>query len=472
MNQPRVPITILGAGPAGLGAALRLARRGHFAVTVLERQQVVGGNAGSFEVEGLRVDYGSHRLHPACAPHILADIQSLLGPDLLDRPRHGRIRLRDRWLHFPLKPLNLARRMPPGFLLGVLKDAVVKANGYHGEETFSSVLQRGLGRTICRDFYFPYAVKIWGVHPDELDGEQARRRVSAGSLTKLAKKVLSAVPGLKPKGSGRFYYPRLGYGQISDAYYRAACAAGAEVHLGSTVSALEVTAGRAASLNVQNGTGEQRLEARQILSTIPLPQLVRLIRPEPPPEVLASAGALQYRAMILIYLVLEMDRFTEYDAHYFPERDIPITRLSEPKNYSLAPLAGQTILCAELPCSVKDGVWQASDEELGRLVLDALARVGLPCRAPLRRVVTRRLQHAYPIYTRDYRRHFDCLDSWVSRIDGLLTFGRQGLFVHDNTHHTLGMAYAAGECIGTAGELDRERWLEYRRQFETHVVED
>ncbi len=38
--------------------------------------------------------------------------------------------------------------------------------------------------------------------------------------------------------------------------------------------------------------------------------------------------------MILIYLVLEQDQFTEYDAHYFPEASIPISRLSEPKNYS------------------------------------------------------------------------------------------------------------------------------------------
>ena len=53
-------IVVLGAGPAGLGAALELAERG-VQVTVLEQREVVGGNAGSFELAGLRVDYGSHR---------------------------------------------------------------------------------------------------------------------------------------------------------------------------------------------------------------------------------------------------------------------------------------------------------------------------------------------------------------------------------------------------------------------------
>jgi hypothetical protein len=49
---------------------------------------------------------------------------------------------------------------------------------------------------------------------------------------------------------------------------------------------------------------------------------------------LRAATEIDYRAMILIYLVLEQQQFTEYDAHYFPEPHIRISRLSEPKNYS------------------------------------------------------------------------------------------------------------------------------------------
>ena len=115
-HPPR--IVILGAGPAGLGAAYRLARRPDTAVTVVERSATVGGNAGSFELAGQPVDYGSHRLHPTCDPEVLGDIRVLLGKDLVDRPRHGRIRLRGRWIHFPLKPVDLALRLPPGFALG------------------------------------------------------------------------------------------------------------------------------------------------------------------------------------------------------------------------------------------------------------------------------------------------------------------------------------------------------------------
>src|SRR4030095_10159885 len=100
-------------------------------------------------------------------------------------PRHGRIRLRGRWVHFPLRPLDLLLRLPPSFLAGVGADVVRKRlKRTEGEPSFASVLERGLGQTICRDFYFPYATKIWGLAPTALDAEQAKRRVSSASRGK------------------------------------------------------------------------------------------------------------------------------------------------------------------------------------------------------------------------------------------------------------------------------------------------
>jgi protoporphyrinogen oxidase len=472
MSGNRVPIAVLGAGPAGLGAAFRLARRDVFEVTVLERSPHIGGNAGSFDLAGMRVDFGSHRLHPSCAPEILSDIKAMLGDELLDRPRHGRIRLRGRWLHFPLKPQDLALHLPPSFLGGVLVDMLGKLAPRKPGATFASVLERGLGRTICRDFYFPYARKIWGVDPDELDAEQARRRVSAGSLTKMAGKVLRSVRGVRKPGGGRFYYPAKGYGAISEAYGVAAEAQGARLRMKTSVSAIETSEGRVERVHVVGPDGAETMEVQQVLSTIPVSQLARLIHPAAPESVAASACKLKFRAMILIYLVLGTEQFTEYDAHYFPESDVRITRLSEPKNYGLAGPAGSTVLCAELPCSMEDPVWRASDAELASLVGQALGAAGLPLRCPVLSVASRRLGQAYPIYLRDYRPNFERIDDWVAGIDGLVTFGRQGLFAHDNTHHALAMAYALDRCLGDDGQLDRAAWQNCRRSFEEHVVED
>ena len=96
-------VAVIGAGPAGLQAAFHLARAGR-SVVVHEAASRVGGMAGSIEVDGVRVDFGSHRLHPSTPPERLAEVRGLLGDDLQVRPRNGRIRLAGRWLRFPLRP--------------------------------------------------------------------------------------------------------------------------------------------------------------------------------------------------------------------------------------------------------------------------------------------------------------------------------------------------------------------------------
>src|SRR5262249_39819872 len=142
--KPRV--LILGAGPAGLGAAFQLSARNLADVIVLEQRDTVGGNAGSFTLDGVHADYGSHRLHPSCDGRIMADLSRLLGDGLLRRPRHGRICLQGRWIHFPLKPLDLLTHLPPAFAIGAGLDMAAKPfrKSDGGQETFASVLERGL----------------------------------------------------------------------------------------------------------------------------------------------------------------------------------------------------------------------------------------------------------------------------------------------------------------------------------------
>lgn len=473
--KKKIRIAILGAGPAGIGAAWQLAKQGKADVTVFEQNAVVGGNAGSFELAGLPVDYGSHRLHPATDPSIMADLQELLGEQLLERPRRGRIRLQNRWIHFPLKPQDLIFKLPISFGAGVAADALKKfaakrnrANGRR--ETFMSVLEKGLGATICRDFYFPYAKKIWGLPPEELSAIQARRRVSAGSLGKMVKKVLSIVPGLRAPGAGKFYYPQNGYGQISEAIAGKAVELGAEIKFNSAVKRL--TLGDRHEITYRNKDAWRTLEADYIWSTIPLTILAK-ITDQAPRAVIEAGGNISYRAMVLIYLVLEQQQWTKFDAHYFPEADVKLTRLSEPKNYSARrEPRNRTVLCGELPCAVGDEIWNASNRELGEIVRESLEKCGLPIESNVLQIETKHLPFAYPIYREGYEKHFRRHDEWASGLDRVLSFGRQGLFAHDNTHHALAMAYGAVDCLNDSGEFDRTRWRKYRTRFEEHVVED
>ncbi len=469
MNEPHV--VILGGGPAGCGAAYQLRRQGKARVTLVERNPWVGGNAGSFEAGNQFLDFGSHRLHSACDPEILQDIQGMLGSDLAHRDRHGRIRLRGKWLHFPLKITDLMLRLDRVFAFGVTSNMISRTlSGKVDEgETFASVLKASLGSTLCEHFYYPYARKLWGREPEELSGIQAHKRVSAGSFAKILKRLV------KPPGDGKFYYPRKGYGQISEAYAEEGRKLGADYLLGWAANKITrpENISRGFRIELTNKAGETMpIDADHIWSTIPVTILCRMMSPEPPAEVIRACGKITYRSMILVYLTLPVDRFTTTDAHYFPEAHIRMTRMSEPKNYfGIDAPEGMTTLCAELPCQQGDEVWNMSDEGLGRLILEDMAAAGLPAHEPVR-VFSRRLHQAYPIYTMGYEHDLKTMDSWVESIPNLLVYGRQGLFAHDNTHHTLYMAYSAANCLEKNGNFDHARWAEYRKVFATHVVED
>jgi protoporphyrinogen oxidase len=324
---------------------------------------------------------------------------------------------------------------------------------------------------VAGSFYDPYIRKIWGVPPEELSGELARRRVSASSPTDIDRRLAR---GRKRRGQGLtqgqvFLSPRRGYGQISEALADAATAAGATIRLGAGVEFARLrTDGVSARLD--DGT---TIDAERLWSTAPLPAIAQRLSPTPPPSVIESAARLNHRALVLVYMVVDRPRYTEFDAHYFPGLDVSTARLSEPKNYRASDddPPDTTVLCAEVPCSAGDETWAADADDLGKQVADDLERQGLP---PVLAVATelRRLPRVYPVYRVGFEQDLAGLERWANEQPRLLTFGRQGLFVPDNTHHALAMGWAAAEAVGPDGRWDQAAWDKSRDSFRDFVVED
>jgi protoporphyrinogen oxidase len=454
-----VDVVVLGGGPAGLAAAWQAARTGR-SVRLLERAPAVGGMAASFEVAGVRVDTGSHRLHPATPPPVLALLRELLGDDLQTRPRNGRLRVYDRWVGFPLRPAELARTLPPAAVLRIGRDAATRPFTRPDPASYASLLVSRLGPELYAALYGPYAEKLWGRPGRDIDAEQARRRVSAGGVWGIARKLVRR----DRSGQGRlFFYPRRGFGQIVDVLADAAVAAGAALETGA-----EVTAVRPGPDGVEVSTADGRgVRAGHVFSTVPLPVLARLAGAPVP------ATGLAFRAMVLVYLVHGGGRWTGFDAHYLPGPRTPVTRLSEPANYRVSrdDPADRTVLCAEIPCAVGDPVWTSAPEDLAELVRDGLRASGLP-EVRLDGVEVRRLPHVYPVYEIGYADRLRPLDDWVDGLDRVTTFGRLGLFAHDNTHHALAEALDAVAALRPDGTRDPDRWAAARARFAAHVVED
>ncbi|EUA22718.1 pyridine nucleotide-disulfide oxidoreductase family protein [Mycobacterium xenopi 3993] len=74
-------VVVVGAGLAGLSAALHLAGRGR-AVTVVERAGVPGGRAGRKDVDGYRLDTGPTVL---TMPEVIDDVFAAVGESTADR---------------------------------------------------------------------------------------------------------------------------------------------------------------------------------------------------------------------------------------------------------------------------------------------------------------------------------------------------------------------------------------------------
>jgi protoporphyrinogen oxidase len=462
-------VVVLGAGPAGLAAAWRAARRG-FSVTVLERNDQLGGLAGSFDVAGVRVDLGSHRLHPSTAPRLLGDLRELLGDDLQTRRRHGRLRLDGTWVSYPLRAGELVRAMPPRMAAGIVRDAATGPLRRPKGDTYADQVRAGLGPTVYDAVHGPYAEKLWGLPGERLAGEQARRRVSGNSAWKVAGRVLRQGRTSRRSEQGRsFHYPRRGFGQIVDRLAEAAVKAGADIRLGTEVDRVAPTY---EDVRVHTRGGDE-VDAGIAFSTLPLPVLGRLTVPGPSMQAIEAAAGLRFRAMVLVYLVHVGGRWTEYDAHYLPGTDTLVSRVSEPANYrdSADDPHDHSVLCAEIPCNVGDPVWSASEDELSASVRDALGRNDLPPVAQAD-VAVRRLPAVYPVYDLGYEQRLRGIESWVTSVPQIVTFGRLGLFAHDNSHHAMAEAYEAVDALGLDGRFDLARWRRQRALFAQHVVED
>ncbi len=493
-------VIVLGAGPAGLMAALAARRSGHD-VTVLEAAGRVGGMAGSFEVAGQRVDFGSHRLHPATPAPVMAQLRQLLGDDLQVRPRSGRVRLADRWVGFPLRVGNLLGALPPPLTARLMADAArVGASalvpGRRRPANFADVVTARFGPTVTASFYGPYARKLYGLDPEMLDPELARRRIAARSPLGIAGRLVKAA---RPRGRV-FLYPRRGYGQIAERLAEAAVESGVDLRLSSPVRAVTVddrSAGVAfgppagpdgdADAHPVSDTLDDKIDGGVVdggvvdgdvvdgdvvVSTIPVSVLARLVRPGPPDSVVDAMSRLRTRGMVLVYLALDRPRYTDFDAHYLPDPALAVARLSEPKNYRQGDdPPDRTVLCAEIACGPGDGLWSLDTDSLVELVRSDLDRVGLPASEPVATAV-RRLRSVYPILDLAGAADRAVVARWRQPGGRLVTTGRQGLRALDNLHHVLEMGSTAAAAIGTDGLVDGLRWSAELERFATNVVED
>jgi protoporphyrinogen oxidase len=430
-------VIVIGGGPTGLSAAHALASA-NVPVLVLEAEPQLGGLAGSFDFEGFRVDYGPHRLHQAASPRVLGLYASALGGALLERRRNGRVHVDGGVLPYPLSLLGIARGLGLRRVLQHGASAVyarlVPPEGAH----FGAEAARRLGRRAARVLYGPAARKVWGLAPEALDPKLGRARVEKRGPWAVVRAALGW--GKKASAGRRYFYPREGFGQLSDGLAEQIRRRGGEVRLGVRVAGLCVERGRVVGVRTDDGA---ELRARAVIATSPLTSLCEWV------GATDAAEGLDYRALVLVYLSLARARLSGQDVHYFADEAIAPNRLFEAANFLARPEeeAENTVVGFDLPCTVGDATWSASDDELARKVSAAVAKVSGGTVPSVEAVTSRRRAHAYPLYRRGHAERRSRALAALAKLEGLYPVGRQALFVHDNVHHACEAGLAAGDAV-------------------------
>jgi protoporphyrinogen oxidase len=428
------PLAILGGGPAGLGVAYFATRAG-LSFRLFEKQDAVGGLCRTFRCGEHLYDSGAHRLHDRDA-EITCELRRLMGDRLTPVSIQSRIFDSGRFVDFPPSPLNLILSSSPRDVARIGYDLLRARRLRRPVVSFADFAVREFGEVLARRFLLSFSEKLWGLPASQLSLDVATRRLGGMRLSTLLLEL--CLPERKTEHiDGRFLYPRGGFGEIANTLARTLPAD--RLHTSHEVSALTLSHGRITSLVFTNGLVHE--PEGIVVSTLPLTLVVNMLGPELDDEAHEAASRLRFRSVRLIFLRLMQDRLSSDASIYFPDPQMCVSRVFEPRNRSpLMSPEGETSLIAETPCFVGDRVYALENEELKDSVIHELAQVGLLRPDAVCEWRHHLLEYAYPVYSLDYHRWVSVIRRKLAAIRNLHMTGRNGLFYYSHLHDQLRLA--------------------------------
>jgi UDP-galactopyranose mutase len=305
---------------------------------------------------------------------------------------------------------------------------------------FRDFIYRVWGAGIAKHFAIPYNTKLWAVPLEEMETSGLGGRVPLPDLEEMIEGALHPVP--KPMGpNARFgYVLRGGFQALMDGFLP---------HLRGELRLRARVTGVSPSRRVLRLADGTTVPYRYLVSTMPLPVLVRLIADEAPIAVQRAAAGLRHVSVRCVNLGIGRERVTEKHWIYYPE-DSVFHRIFVQGNASphCNPPGGFGLTCEitysphkPLPC---DG-----DDLIRRCVEDCV-RVGI-IRGddPIWAANQVDLPYAYVVYDHARAANVAVIRSWLAERDVILA-GRYSEWEYYNSDH----AFLAGRAA--AGEV-RER---------------
>lgn len=518
---------IIGAGPAGLTAALELLRTTDIMPVILETTADFGGISRTTVYKGNRIDIGGHRFFSKSA-RILAwwqeilplqgrpssddlalgrDLQGLLapgGPDpeeeervLLVRSRLSRILHHRKFFHYPLS-LSWRTALDLGLLrllLIVTSYLRAKFRPISNEQNLEDFFINRFGRRLYRTFFKGYTEKVWGVPCHRIPSEWGAQRIKGlsvwGAVVHALRSLVPDKQSVVQKNTEtslieRFLYPKFGPGQLWEEVARQVQEKGGTILREHQVTGLELEGNRIARVTAQDlrHDQEQTFNADFVFSSMPVRDLIGAMT-EVPVEVGEIAAGLLYRDFITVGLLVKqmlVDAPTDRrrlggtlpdNWIYIQEEDVRLGRLQVFNNWSpyLVRDPDTVWLGLEYFCNESDDLWTMDDAALQQLGIEEMARLGFIDPAAVLDGVVIRQPKAYPAYFGAYDR-FAQIRHFTDALENLFLVGRNGMHRYNNMDHSMLTAMAAVSAV-RAGSRDKSAiWAVNSEDTYTEIVED
>ncbi len=467
---PQPNVLCIGAGPAGLTAAYKLAQQG-IRVSVLEKDaSYVGGISRTVWHDGFGIDIGGHRFFSKSA-EINAFWQEILGKDFLLRPRKSRIYFDGKFYPYPLElrtTLDNLGIIESGLcVLSYLKRVLLP---HPQANNFESWVSNQFGDRLYQRFFKTYTEKVWGVSCKELSADWAQQRIKGLSLAKALKNALLSAPKdsttLAKTLIKQFYYPPLGPGMMWERVAEKVTAMNGNILMDANVEQLTYDA-KASQWHIRytNAKGESHsTTATHVISSMPLSQLVH-ITPSFTPEAKEAATGLSYRDFLIVGLVVPDRQIFDDNWLYIHDPDKKVGRIQHFKSWSPHLVPDETLNCygMEYFCNETDALWQQSDAQLISLATQELEALGLARKGDVQKGFVVRQRKAYPVYDHDYKQRIAHIKTALNaHCPNLQVIGRNGMHKYNNQDHSMMTAILAAKNI-IAGDNIYNVW---------HVNED
>lgn len=463
---------ILGGGLTGLSCGWKLNQNG-YEVTIIEKDNTVGGISGSEPKNGYIFDYGAHAYHSR-VPYLLETFKELAGPEFRKVLKLHRVNFMGSYYKYPLEAVDIIKKMKFATALScfwdyfsqVIKRKFQKPQDNNAEEW---IVNR-FGWTLYNFFFRDYTTKVWGVPPSQLSALFARHRIPYISLWSLAKKSFMKGVHKLTRWEHRYaplviemYYPAKGSGVIPEKIAQKIRDQKGQIHLESEVIQIKRQQNIITSVTINHKGKPETIPGDVFVSTIPVNELILGLEPPAEMPVAEVAQKLAFRAMVIACLVVNKEKVLDFPSVYYTNKFF--TRLTSLNNYCLDVPAGKTQLMAEIHCAFEGEIWKAKEAEIIDRVGEELVKESFIKKSEVDFGFLLKIKHAYPIYKVGYENHMNLIMQYLNKFENLYSSGRQGLFKYVDMDVAVEMGFETAKFILSGQNKDKVKNISFEERL-------